>query len=233
MKSNIQKENEKINIPKEDPLAIIQALNNETRYSIVIYTLIYHELTLDKLSELLGRSKSTVHHHIQILIETGIISEKTRPGSKKKYYQVLSEKLTGSLVETYDYDTLATLSDEERANYAKILLNQLKPLTTLIKNTLNLVVEYTENLSSTIEKLTLEELQTGMQEHGDMNFNIQLIAEDVFPLYFKKFMEFHKSISQLISSKTSNKSNKTKEAHFIGYTMVIPIKKILDSKYHS
>ena len=55
----------------------IKAISNETRFSILLIIVVYREITLDKLSELVNKSKSTVHHHITQLLEFGLIEETT------------------------------------------------------------------------------------------------------------------------------------------------------------
>lgn len=227
MKRHNQQVKNEENLQQEDPLKIIQVLNNETRFSILLYTLIYHELTLEKLSELLGKSKSTIHHHMQMLLDNGLAIENVKPGSKTKYYQIIKQNIPGSFAEPYNLNTLVNLSDEERAKYVKIILGIFKPISTLVTNTLNLVVEYVENISENLDSITMEALMTGFKENEALNFNILNISERAFDFYQEEFKRF----VQKIRSHKDIHSTEIEEAPYIVYMLSIPIKNILETKY--
>jgi DNA-binding transcriptional ArsR family regulator len=51
-----------------------EVLEDETRISIYVYLLVHKELTLKQLSEYLNKGKTTIHHHIRKLEESGIVA---------------------------------------------------------------------------------------------------------------------------------------------------------------
>ncbi|MHA1244007.1 MAG: hypothetical protein ACTSP7_05465, partial [Candidatus Heimdallarchaeota archaeon] len=47
---------------------LISALSNNARISIYFYLQIYKELTLERLQNLLGKSKTSIHYNVQFMI---------------------------------------------------------------------------------------------------------------------------------------------------------------------
>ncbi|MFW9823178.1 MAG: ArsR family transcriptional regulator [Candidatus Thorarchaeota archaeon] len=70
-----------------DPVKMYQ---NDTRFQIWGLLSMYQELSFSDLCRKLNKSKSTVHHHLQKLIEIGIVEvireEKVRGSIKAKFY---------------------------------------------------------------------------------------------------------------------------------------------------
>ena len=52
-----------------------QILEHETRISILMYLRMNGRLSFSQIVDLVNKSRSTVHHHLQIMIKGGIIHE--------------------------------------------------------------------------------------------------------------------------------------------------------------
>ena len=89
--------------------AIMKAFRNETKQMIYSYLLIYKELTLEQLSNLLNKSKSTIHYHMQNLLKAELILEETKPGSKTIYYRLTMFRIDKVAKDLYDKDRILSL----------------------------------------------------------------------------------------------------------------------------
>lgn len=63
---------------------IYKALKDETRLAIFLYLMINQKLTLKQLSEALDKGKTTIHHHIRKLEDSGIVIWEEKKEDKKK-----------------------------------------------------------------------------------------------------------------------------------------------------
>ncbi|MFW9854388.1 MAG: winged helix-turn-helix domain-containing protein [Candidatus Thorarchaeota archaeon] len=75
-----------------------EVLEDETRISIYIYLMVHSELTLKQLGEYLHKGKTTIHHHIKKLEESGIVKYRedkkdARRQLKTRYYSISTNEL--------------------------------------------------------------------------------------------------------------------------------------------
>lgn len=78
-------------LPEEDqhkvektPFEIYKVLKDESRLAIFLYLMTNQKLTLKQLSEALDKGKTTIHHHIRRLEDTGIVIWEEKKEDKKK-----------------------------------------------------------------------------------------------------------------------------------------------------
>ncbi len=75
---------------EQKPKNLWEVLRFKTKFQIYGYLNVYRERTLAELSELTGKSKSTIHEHIKSLIEWGFVRETREEDShsniKTKYF---------------------------------------------------------------------------------------------------------------------------------------------------
>ena len=68
-------------------------LQNDTRVNILMYLRMNERLSFSQLKKLIGKSKSTLHHHLQIMIKGGIvqevIEESPRSQFDPKFYELV------------------------------------------------------------------------------------------------------------------------------------------------
>lgn len=146
-------------IEEPEAHAIISALSTESRYSIYLYLSIYNELTLDELSELMNKSKSTIHHHIQELINVDIVNEYTKPGSKTKYYKLKLLNIRPKLVKTFGIEAFKNISKDEQIQ----MLNEFAE----ISNANNYIMQYFLELIIENEKRILKKINDEKQKPSE------------------------------------------------------------------
>ncbi|HUU78098.1 MAG TPA: winged helix-turn-helix domain-containing protein [candidate division Zixibacteria bacterium] len=117
----------------ETTIRFMDVFNNRARFSIYIYLLIYHELTLDDFSELLQKSKSTIHHHLQKYIELGMIEDSIKPGSKTKYYKIKFSKLQDKVTKAFSVENFEKYDNEIQLKLCEALINYKKEQISLIQ----------------------------------------------------------------------------------------------------
>ena len=62
-----------------------QLLQNKTRLSILMYLRMNERLSFGQLTHLVGKSKSTVHHHLHKMIRGGLIQEVEANGPRSQF----------------------------------------------------------------------------------------------------------------------------------------------------
>ena len=83
------------------PTGILKIVGNEVRVSILFYLIMQPDsLTLDDLARLMGKAKSTIHHHVQIMINEKVVMVSSKEGSKIKYFTANMKLVEGSISNT-------------------------------------------------------------------------------------------------------------------------------------
>ena len=131
----------------------IKAISNETRLSIWFLIVVYRDITLDKISYFLDKSKSTVHHHIQILLDSDLIEEATKPGSKTRYYKPIELNLTTKLKEYFNRNAFDEETPERQKELSNMYEDIIKINSIQIINTIQYLLDnYYENLDDNVKK---------------------------------------------------------------------------------
>ncbi len=206
----------------EDPLKIMKVLSNEIRASIFLYIVIFHELTLERLSELLSKSKSTIHHHIQQLMAIGIVEEGTKAGKKTKYYRVNEEKAGRGLYYSEDIDDQYIPPPEEFSSFFSGLI---RTATFFTQKSISLAVDY---LEKKIAKSGSFDMFREFMDELSFDFRIQLFTEERYRLFEKELEEFDQKLEKLFDEMDTEDE---KERPYILYRIILPLKEILDTKY--
>jgi DNA-binding transcriptional ArsR family regulator len=85
-------------------IEVLKLMDNITRLRIILTILIFKKISLTKLSELLGRAKSTITHHIKKLENLGVIKS-TRKESRGSIDAKVYELIPGFLQKiTFGYE---------------------------------------------------------------------------------------------------------------------------------
>ncbi len=131
----------------------IKAISNETRLSIWLLIVVYRDITLDDLSHFLSKSKSTVHHHIQILLDSELIEEVTKPGSKTRYYRRIELDLSKKVREYFAKSKFDEETPERQKELSGMYEDIVKIHNIEIINSLQYLLDnYYENLDEKIVK---------------------------------------------------------------------------------
>jgi DNA-binding transcriptional ArsR family regulator len=92
----------------------IKAFSNETRLNIFLLIIVRRDTTLDEICQFIGKSKSTVHHHVQILLDSGLVDEVTKPGSKTRYYRRVETNISKQVREAFSIDKFKAQTKERK-----------------------------------------------------------------------------------------------------------------------
>ncbi|NHK30672.1 MAG: helix-turn-helix transcriptional regulator [Asgard group archaeon] len=174
----------------DDSIQIMKAVKNQAKQSILVYLLIYSELTLDQLSNLLKKSKSTIHHHMQQLLELKLITEESKPGRKTIYYKIKTFRTDFHMEKTYGFDYVKELPLEIQSVRLNDLLEHNVAFTLLMQNIIKLKFE------------KINQIKKDMQNNSQTNLSLLERAQDQFSAIYlanpKQAEEFKEDIKQLI-----------------------------------
>jgi DNA-binding transcriptional ArsR family regulator len=169
-------------------------LQDRTRLQIIIYLLINGELTLKELSELFNKGKTTVHHHLHMLQQGGLVTyykHEDDPRNIKTHYYRLSDEYFDTVKGTEDNEE--TKSSPKNIQYIASTNNLIGLI--LAKYLADSALEY--NLSITDKKR--EELVQMIP-----NFHSFCLTKETIPI-FNDFIEKVKKASS--SESTHNLSS--------------------------
>ena len=121
---------------------LISALSNNARISIYFYLQIYKELTLEKLQKLLGKSKTSIHYNVQFMISLGVVDEKTKPGSKTRYYTLNKQRLDESMREAFDEKNVRNMNKDQQIKIMHTFLQLSKALILIVQNVSQLMMDH-------------------------------------------------------------------------------------------
>ncbi|NHJ47718.1 MAG: winged helix-turn-helix transcriptional regulator [Asgard group archaeon] len=178
------------NLSMEDSLQITKAIKNETKHTILVYLLIYNELTLDQLSELLKKSKSTIHHHMQQLLDLKLVGEETKPGSKTIFYKIQMYRSDIALDKAYSVENVTSLPLDIQNERLNDLLEHNYAFTLIMQNIIKLNFERINQIKKDYEE-TKEPLSV-WEKAQDKFMSIYLAS----PRYAD---EFKSELKQLVS----------------------------------
>ncbi len=125
---------------------IISALSNNARISIYFYLQIYKELTLERLQKLLGKSKTSIHYNVQFMISLGVIDEKTKPGSKTRFYTLNKQRLDESMREAFDDENIKSMTKDKQIEIMQTYMQLSKALILIVQNISNLMMKHYDKL---------------------------------------------------------------------------------------
>lgn len=218
--------------PSSKPPTIHEMLKFSTRFDIWGLLSIYNELSLTELSAKMNKSKSTIHSHMQKLIEAGIVVQKvadeyedSNKNLKKVVYR-LAENLEENEPES------CSLAKEDKYSVSK-LQDRLQAQQTfteyqilLAQNWLNYVKSLQEKLN---EKTKDEVINTCklMDEHVCSLTTISFYSEDQAKKFREKMLEVYFEIEKEQAEK--NKKDPSPRPYYGGLT-VWPIKLAIDSR---
>jgi DNA-binding transcriptional regulator GbsR (MarR family) len=209
----------------DDPIQITKAIKNETKHTILVYLLIYNELTLDQLSQLLKKSKSTIHHHMQQLLDLNLIGEETKPGSKTIYYKVKMFRSDIAIDKAYSIENLSSLPIDIQNERLNDLLEHSFAFTMIMQNIIKLNFERINQIKSDYKK-TNEPLSV-MEKAQDKFMSIYLASS-------KYADEFKAEIKQLVSKYFKMETEHMDKIRPTAFMILgLNVKDILDQKINN
>ncbi len=207
---------------------LIEVLSKKSRFQIFLHLLVYPELSLTKLSESVGKSKSTVHRDLQELIEAGIIKEHRQDSStKSKYYVIQKKTIFQDLHMITSPDKMDKLSAEERKNTFNLLMSMIDSAFFILENSIGIVTKYVERFKEAKQDLSLPDHQTflrWMKEFG-VSLRFAPLSNKTFPIYEKHLKNFYSEVnSELL---TSELQEDLFNGDYLAWNVILPMKKAL------
>jgi predicted transcriptional regulator len=163
---------------------------NPIRSNIIGLLQMYPELSYTELSKKMKKSKSTIHPHLQKLLDVGIIrfrSKKQRGGNPPKYYSIDPETAKKSVIGTIDK------SKGIDKKVAQKIITKEKSKIIVLKGVLEMYIRFWELLEENLEEAPkiLEQMPTILSDFSDTRFHLTKEEyEQWYEKYFEKSVEF-------------------------------------------
>ncbi len=119
----------------------IKAISNETRLSIFLLIVVHRDITLDEICQFIGKSKSTVHHHVQQLLNSGLVGEVTKPGSKTRYYRRIELDINRKMREAFRSVKFEEHTPEKQKEMCYMYEDLVKIFNIVMLNTLQFLLD--------------------------------------------------------------------------------------------
>ena len=203
---------------------ILDCLQNPLDFEILMYFVIYKELTLSRLEELIPhKSRPTVYRHIQNLLEAGIIiearEEKVRGHILAKIYQISLEGLNA--MPRYTQEQIGKMSEKDKLKLYENIRKALYPTIQFMENSLHRMFNYLQLLRPPPSKELYE-----VFEHPEFHLNLNFFTEAQFQLFLSEFEKFLLGIVPKIMELEAKEPEA--ERPYLYLTGLLPIKKIID-----
>lgn len=209
---------------KRELETVLECLQNDLDFEILMYFIIYRELTLSKIEELIPhKSRPTAYRHIQNLLEAGFIfearEEKVRGHIKAKIYQLAPNAL--NLFPQLTLEEINAMSREEKDRTYQTIRKAMYPTIHFMENLLEKMSSYLQILKPLPEKELLETF-----DQQDFHLNMNFFSEKQHQLYLSEFQKFMQTfVPKLLEEEKNNPEAKRTYAYIHG---LLPIRKMLD-----
>ncbi|MFX1274441.1 MAG: winged helix-turn-helix domain-containing protein [Promethearchaeota archaeon] len=188
-------------------------LKSEIRFRIWGLLSIYSELSFTNLCKKLYKSKSTVHPHLQKLIEIGIVEvvreEKVRGNIPAKIYSLTDRGLNQSIFTgVRDIEKVDKINPE---NFESIL-SSLKLFDIHIRNFINMKLKFYEKLENREDSLTI---LNQMKEEGELFGSMIFLSKSQYSKFKKFYNEILFKMNEIIKEDKINEKQINKPYFFI------------------
>ena len=141
---------------------VFELLESELRFRIFSLLNIYPELSFSEIAELLDKSKSTLHPHIQKLIDIGVLEvsrkEKVRGNFTRNYYSLKSGVFNDLEVVDKDLSTIDDYAFTVIKNWVKFIIKTMK----MYEKFLNKLELDEKGIDRLIKSIVKREVLSGM-----------------------------------------------------------------------
>ncbi|MFX0094356.1 MAG: ArsR/SmtB family transcription factor [Candidatus Hodarchaeota archaeon] len=217
--------------------SILEAYQHDLRLNILMLLMIYRELSLTQISNLLGKSKSTISRHTRKLIELRLIKSHTKEDEiqagniKRKYYAITKDFLQDE-DEGIVPDLLKSITEpNDLLNAILGICNAQKALFLLVQRITEISRAPFENLSermlgysSDLETLggVLQKLFNSSKDLPDVS--VAFLNEKQFTKYLGLKLELERGLTEIM------KEDNGSERPYLVIGLSTPIKNLLESK---
>ena len=210
-----------------------QLLQNDTRISILMYLRMNEQVSFSNLTQLLDKSRSTVHHHLQKMIKGGIIREVQRSEPQgqfePKYYE-----LTPRPTPSFSFHNIHELPPEKQDDAlltttklhqtSLFYLNQILEIFKMYLDAIeNEDLETQEVLAKWARTATTPNVKDNSVDFSDIFYFSTQVNEQVYRIYREELENFHEKLIQIREQNEKNGGDK-KRPYFI-YHVSAPLGK--------
>jgi len=207
---------------------IVEVLSKESRFMIFLYLLSYPELDLGGLSKRIGKSKSTIHRDLQVLIETGIVNEIRQDYStRSKFYALNPKFIFEDLPELQSPTNIAKMTEEKRKNLFEFIIQTARNALFILDNSINLTYRYLDHFEHLKKALSIPDPETFFRWGQELGVGIRIIplSEKTFPIYVKHYTKFAEELNKEIYESQGNEE--VLGGEYLVWHVNLPLRKIL------
>jgi len=208
-------------------------LQNETRYGIVMYLRMNKRLNYGDIVRLTGKSKSTVHHHLQKLIKGGLVQEIETPEPRDQFTPK-SYELVPNPKRIYDFSTISSLPVEQQVSalltttklhqYANLNLHQILDVFSNFLDGIDKKIVGNDHVDPEELKNILDHKSDDVSlKFNDIHFYSIKVSEIVYQEYKREMEKIYTKLSALVKEEKAKKES-VAEPHFI-YHVAAPLGK--------
>ncbi len=212
--------------------ALIEIIKQEIPSKIFIFILVFRELSLTRLANLIGKSKATILRHIKPMIERGVVSEVKKEKSRENYY-ILAEEITMNPIEHLYALGIEEMTQEERKEMYNSLIDTRELAFRFLKKLISPTIDYIELFKETRQDIPIADNKTFSQLSEDMKLEIlsSTFSEkfnDVFEESLKCFRaNYHEGRNKLETERETKQEIEELDNDYLLFIIKLPIKKIL------
>ena len=207
---------------------IVDILTKESRFMIFLYLLAYPELDLGELSKRIGKSKSTIHRDLQVLIDREIVKEVRQDFStKSKFYALNPKFIFEDMKELQSAENLAKMNEEQRKKYFEFMIKTTRNAFFVLENSINMTYRYLDYFKDFKKDLPIPDIDTLSTWGQELGVGIRIIplSEKTFPIYIKHYAKFGEELNKELYEK--QEEDEIFGGEYLVWHVVLPLRRIL------
>ncbi|MBD3195186.1 MAG: ArsR family transcriptional regulator [Candidatus Lokiarchaeota archaeon] len=206
---------------------VLELINSVPRLRIILLLIIHGKLSLTKLSNLLGRTKSTASHHLKKLDQLEILKTSTkdsRGSIDAKVFELIEEF---NPFGTLNMEDVELLRDDLKSKILDLSLENNIKLLKVLKLLYDQIEQYYEALESEKPNKARESLRKVKKDYlnSPFKYNIWFLSDEGLSEYNKLFNDFKTKLESLVQNEFQ-KDKKVLKPNLIVHNL-IPIKEII------
>lgn len=201
-------------------IEVLKLMDNITRLRIILSILIFKKISLTKLSELLGRAKSTITHHIKKLENLGVIKS-TRKEARGSIDAKVYELIPGFL------QKISFRQESLKGEVNEAISNDLL-FFKVIKLLFEQVVLYYEAISSKNLKTKPKKFKDFKDSHFKipLDYDFWFLSEKAYKEYLELNEKYKHELKNILSKENHEKTDSIRP--FLVLNTFIPLLQIIE-----
>ncbi|MFW9997035.1 MAG: winged helix-turn-helix domain-containing protein [Candidatus Odinarchaeota archaeon] len=221
-------------------IKIGEVLQNDTRFDIFMYLRMNVRLSFSDIVHLTGKSRSTIHHHLQKLIEGGLVQEVETQEQRNQFDPKYYELVPGPK-RVYDFSKITTLPLNEQIS-AFLTTTKLHQRSIFhLNQILDLFSRYLDKIEDVItagkDQITPSDLHKMLEDpysikFSDLYFYSIKMSENAYREYRRELEKVYEKMSEFIEFE--KKRGESKEEYYFMYHISAPLGRqyVLESSSH-